>query len=130
MRTARFAVILCAVLGVVIAGCEDGGPGGVGGGPTIVISNTWQVQGSTTRTFFFRSPDDGNSSGLITGRENGTQFGDDRPLGGFWSNGRIEITVYRSEGNQPKFVATFQSNNPNELQFAAVNGSETFVLRR
>jgi|GEM_PF-3953808 len=117
-----FALALSALL--VTAACDDST--GVSG-PPIVISATWQVEGEQDRSFFFRSPDDGQRTGVLTGLEQ-TPDGNDRPLGGHWAGGRVEITVLRPNDQRPKFQAWFHSANPTRLEFEQVGGSERFVV--
>jgi len=122
VSTRWFVLALFAV--VASAGCDDnGGPGG----PPIVISATWQVEGEQDHSFFFRSPDDGQRTGIVTGLEQ-TPDGNDRPLGGHWAGGRIEITVLRPNDQRPKFQAWFHAANPTRLEFEQIGGSERFVV--
>jgi hypothetical protein len=98
------------------------------GGPAINISATWQVEGDPSRAVDFRSPDDGNRRGVLTGREE-IDFGNiENPLGGFWADGRIEITINRG-GQLPRFVATFHEADPTRLTFTSSTAESFTVIR-
>lgn len=98
------------------------------GGPAINISATWDVEGVPGHTIDFRSPDDGNRSGVLTGLEE-IDFGDEQnTLGGFWADGRIEITINRG-GELPRFVATFHEEDPTSLTFTSSTAASFTVVR-
>jgi hypothetical protein len=124
----RSALLLCLLLLAPLAGCDSAtGPGG----PIIVISNTWRnADPNLQHTIFFRSPDDGQRSGLIAGREDHPIFGPNSLVGGHWANGRVEIMVYRGEDEQHKYVAYVTADNPERLEFTPLNGGPAFVLLR
>jgi hypothetical protein len=131
MRSSAPGLLLAAA--VLLAGAAGCDSTGVGGGPAIVISATWNVVGNEEHRITFRSPDDGKSVGLIAGTEHHPScprecdFCDRLcPLGGHWANGRIEITLDRP-GERPKFTATFHAE-PQQLVFYEVGGSRTFTL--
>jgi hypothetical protein len=118
-----FALALSALL--LTAACDDDlGPGG----PPIVISATWQVEGEPNTSFDFRSPDDGKRAGVVTGFEQTST--DDFPLGGHWVGGRIEITIRRAVDSLPKFQAWFHTAEPTRLEFEQIGGTERFVVVR
>ncbi|MEX2572499.1 MAG: hypothetical protein WD737_14460 [Gemmatimonadota bacterium] len=128
-RTMRVAGVVCATgLLLLSAGCE-GSPTGGGGGLPIVISATWTDAHDPDHTVTFRSPDDGRTSGVVTGTEDHDDCADPCPLGGFWADGRIEITILRDSG-RPKFVANYTWENPTELTFTQVGGGGSFTLEQ
>lgn len=122
LRTLTAAVLLLAPLGA----CQDAaGPGG----PVIVISATWRNADDDDHTIFFRSSDDGQRSGVVAGREDGhPQFGSGSPVGGQWSDGRLELMIYRGEDARHHYVARFSYDNPDRLELTSTNGGPPFVL--
>jgi len=128
----RFSVLLaamCALPVALAAGCDSPSEGG---GPIIIISDTWVNVQDEENTFFFRSPDDGRQSGVVAGTETRVVqgFAVERPLGGFWAGGRLEFTVHRAEDDRPKFVAYFHAADPNELELTRVESSQTIRIRK
>jgi hypothetical protein len=126
----RFSVLMaamCLLPVALAAGCDSPSEGG---GPIIIISDTWENVQNPENTFFFRSPDDGQRSGVVAGTETRPGGGAARPLGGFWAGGRLEFTVHRAEDDRPKFVAYFQGDDPNELELTQVGSSQTIRIRK
>lgn len=116
MNTIRRTVpaSMAFALAVLSAGaCDSTGLGG----PAINISATWEDEDDPDHTIDFRTPDDGNRRGVLTGRE---EFAQDGPftVGGFWAEGRIEITINRA-GELPRFVATFHDLDQARLEFTS-----------
>jgi hypothetical protein len=122
--------LVCAAitaLSVAMTGCESGT--GPGGGIPIIISATWIDEDDGQHTIDFRTPDDGEPSGVLAGREEHPDCNDLCPVGGFWRNGRIEITIDRGGGEHPKFEALYHEENPTRLEFSQIGGgSESFTL--
>lgn len=106
---------------LLIAACSDSPLSG--GGPPLIISATWVDAEDADHTIFFRSTDDGETSGTLAGREDHVALGTfDSPVGGFWESGRVEMVIVR--GGEPyKFVATFHGPEPTELVFTSVGGT-------
>lgn len=106
---------------VLLGGCSDSPLGG--GGPPLIISATWVDVDDAGHTIFFRSVDDGETSGTLAGREDHPELGTfDSPVGGFWEGGRIEMVIVRG-GEAYKFVATIDGPEPTELVFTSVGGT-------
>jgi hypothetical protein len=128
MATRRISFISVTTLGLLtlLASCESAT---LGGGPAIVISATWTDTNDEFHLVDFRSADDGHDRGLIAGHEEHDDCFDVCPLGGYWENGRIHITIKR-DSDQHKFVADFTHANPTELTFTSTTGADGFTIRQ
>ncbi len=104
------------------ASCDSEGEGG-GVGPIILITNQWRNEADSDHRFDLDSPDDNRSEGAFIGEE-------ERPVGdlvefndlvGFWTDGRIQFTVSRPDGDV-RYTGTFDEVNQKRLEFTSSLG--------
>lgn len=126
MRSRLTVASLALILALSTSGCDSGGGGDVG--PIILITNQWWEEGNPDHQFQFNSPDDFRTEGAFSGeealpRENFTEFNE---LVGFWTNGRIQFTVERPDGDV-RYVGTFEEENQTRLEFTSPAGDLVIV---
>lgn len=126
MRTPLF-IPAALFLGTFLGGCDTTGPGG---GVPIFISATWEDVADPTHTITFRTLDDGLTSGVVAGTENGTIDGfpcAPCSMGGAWRNGRLDIVIARG-GDVYAFRANFTEPRPATLTFQRSDQLESFTI--
>src|SRR5690606_20611910 len=121
MRTHDLLLPAILLSGSLLGGCDSTGPGG---GVPIFISATWEDVADPTHTLTFRTLDDGLTSGVIAGAENGTIDGfvcAPCAMGGAWRSGRVDIAIARG-GDVYAFRANFTEPHPATLTFQRSDG--------
>lgn len=118
-KTAGLGLGFFVAIGLV--GCDSGTGLNL---PSIIITNTWSVQGDHDRSFSFTSDDDGDERGTFTGEES-VGF-DTHPLAGAWAEGEVEFIVGGDRGGVV-YRGTFH-NLPDQLTVQSFG--ETIVLVR
>lgn len=119
--TTRALILAGALtLGATTPGCD---PATAVALPTLIITNTWDVEADETRDFGFTSADDGKTSGSFVGSEfvDGQEV---HSLTGSWSDGALSFSL--SSG--AVFTGTFHDDLPDRLVVSS--SAETLVLRR
>lgn len=125
-RRARIVLTILLLVGFSFNtfGCDSGATVGT----IILITNQWWEEGDPEHRFSLRSPDDNRTEGAFTGeeqrpREGFTEFND---LVGFWSDGHIQFTVERPDGDV-RYTGEFDEENAKRLEFRSSAGELVIV---